>query len=119
MGDQNDPARPGMSLEDLARRIDWKTIRVVLAGIQGPRAGDPARTAELLRAALGARMPPLEVADSAASALALAGADRRPKLVAGSIYLVGEVRALLLGEECDPPAVGDPLEKVELSGLAI
>jgi hypothetical protein len=39
---------------------------------------------------------------------ALGSAVGKPVLVTGSIYLVGEVREFLLGEEPDPLPVSDP-----------
>jgi hypothetical protein len=47
------------------------------------------------------------VAPDLATALARAGAA--PTVVAGSIFLVGEARRLLLGEPADPLPVQDPL----------
>ena len=63
-----------------------------------------------------APLPPVIVADDPRAAITQArrrlddegGADGLI-VVAGSIFLVGEVRAALLGERCDPRAVSDPL----------
>jgi len=57
---------------------------------------------------------PVEVVEDPVAALALARgfADEHPDgyvVVAGSIFLVGELRARLLGEAVDPIAGGDPL----------
>jgi dihydrofolate synthase/folylpolyglutamate synthase len=55
---------------------------------------------------------PVEVIADPLAALARARAflgGGGPVVVAGSIFLVGELRAHLLGEPCDPIAGGDPL----------
>jgi folylpolyglutamate synthase/dihydropteroate synthase len=54
-------------------------------------------------------VPELAVALARATASAAAG---DLCVVAGSIYLVGEARELLLGEVADSLPVGDPLETV-------
>ena len=93
-------------------------VLVVTRASRSPRAATAARLAERLRA-LGAGGGVIEIGDvaeavSAAAALALADADAEPDaigpgaagadgpptvVVAGSLYLVGEARAVLLGEE--------------------
>jgi hypothetical protein len=60
------------------------------------------------------RGPHVEVVEEPAAALALARGfvAERPAgyvVVAGSIFLVGELRARLLGEAVDPVPTGDPL----------
>ena len=65
-----------------------------------PRALPPA---ELARCCAGAA----EVAPDLATALAMAAGER--VLVAGSIFLVGEARRLVLGEPADGIAVQDPV----------
>lgn len=82
--------------------------RVILTPIDNPRSADPRRTC----AELAGRFPRLPVAlvGGAAAAVELAQRDPRPKLVAGSVYLVGEVRGLLLGpDSCDPVPLADPV----------
>ncbi|HWU90307.1 MAG TPA: hypothetical protein VN253_23745, partial [Kofleriaceae bacterium] len=49
-----------------------------------------------------------EEAPDLRSALAAARRFGAPILVAGSLFLVGEARALLLGAPADPIAVSDP-----------
>jgi dihydrofolate synthase/folylpolyglutamate synthase len=73
------------------------------------RALDPSRIAELLPGRA-------TTAPDLASALAEARDGRDPILVTGSLYLVGEARALLLGEETDPIALADPLGTRAASG---
>ncbi|MBI5478223.1 MAG: bifunctional folylpolyglutamate synthase/dihydrofolate synthase [Deltaproteobacteria bacterium] len=71
------------------------------------------RSARALPAAdLAALAPGAETADGLAAGLARAQIGLGPDdlcLVAGSIFLVGEARELLLGEAADPVPVGDPL----------
>jgi dihydrofolate synthase/folylpolyglutamate synthase len=65
-----------------------------------------------LAAAAGDLVPVVRAADDPVSALAEARALAGPGglvVVAGSIFLVGEVRARLLGELVDPRPVSDPL----------
>jgi dihydrofolate synthase / folylpolyglutamate synthase len=94
-------------------------VLVVTRASRSPRAAKAARLAERLRALGAGAAGVIEIDDvteavSAAAALALAAADAEPAaagpgaagagvpptvVVAGSLYLVGEARALLLGEE--------------------
>jgi dihydrofolate synthase/folylpolyglutamate synthase len=78
--------------------------RVILTAFDNPRAADPAA----LRAALPVTSAPVEVARSAAEALALARtpAHTATICVAGSLFLVGDVLAVLRGR--DNPC---PIEK--------
>jgi dihydrofolate synthase/folylpolyglutamate synthase len=72
-----------------------------------PRSARALTAAELATLAPGA-----EPAQSLAAALDRARVEARPDdlcVVAGSIFLVGEARELLLGEAADPIALGDPL----------
>ncbi len=71
-----------------------------------PRALDPA---ELTRCVPDL---PCRAVPRLADALDLARRGNNPVLVTGSLYLVGEARALLLGEICDPVASWDPLERI-------
>ncbi|HET6148098.1 MAG TPA: hypothetical protein VFH68_11260, partial [Polyangia bacterium] len=63
----------------------------------------------------GAAPPPVVVRDDPGAALAEARRQLGERfggglvVVAGSIFLVGEIRARLLGETPDPRAVSDPL----------
>ncbi|HWE27556.1 MAG TPA: hypothetical protein VHB97_06105, partial [Polyangia bacterium] len=56
---------------------------------------------------LAALVPGAEVAADLRAALALAGDARI--VVAGSIFLIGEARRVLLNEAADPTAVQDPV----------
>ncbi len=89
-------------------------VRAVIATrYRQERALPPAELAARFReaaAGLGAELPVEEAPDLAAALpaarrLALAEA---PILVAGSLFLVGEARVLLLGAPADPIAVSDP-----------
>jgi dihydrofolate synthase/folylpolyglutamate synthase len=59
-------------------------------------------------AALAAQFPGAHIAPNLASALDVARGLGGPILVAGSLFLVGEARVLLLGERPDPIPVSDP-----------
>ena len=52
--------------------------------------------------------PPVTAAPDLRAALALAAAHGEPVLIAGSLFLVGEARTLLLGAPTDPMLVTDP-----------
>jgi dihydrofolate synthase/folylpolyglutamate synthase len=65
--------------------------RLLLCPIDSPRAA----ALDRLVGALPEGAPPAEVFDSAGAALEAALAGEAPVLVAGSLFLVGEVRALL------------------------
>jgi dihydrofolate synthase/folylpolyglutamate synthase len=91
-------------LAALAPRFDL----VVVTQSHNPRAVPAAELARLVPA------PRVEVIPDATAALALARgfAAERPRgyvVVAGSIFLVGELRARQLGEPVDPVLGGDPL----------
>jgi dihydrofolate synthase / folylpolyglutamate synthase len=58
---------------------------------------------------LAALAPGSETAPDLAAALGRLEGSARTTLITGSLYLVGEARALLLGEEVDPVSVPDPL----------
>jgi dihydrofolate synthase/folylpolyglutamate synthase len=70
---------------------------------RSPRAIDPV---DLLAPAADV---PAELCSDLSSALVRARELDGPILIAGSLYLVGEARALLLGEPCDPVPTADPL----------
>jgi dihydrofolate synthase / folylpolyglutamate synthase len=74
---------------------------VIATRYQQPRALDPAQLAARFGGAA-------EHAPDLASALARARALGGPILVAGSLFLVGEARVLLLGAPADPFVVTDP-----------
>ncbi|MGE5183795.1 MAG: bifunctional folylpolyglutamate synthase/dihydrofolate synthase [Acidobacteriota bacterium] len=80
-------------------------VRAVIATrYQQERALAPDALAAAFRAA-GASV---DTAPDLAAALAKARALGSPVLVAGSLFVVGEARALELGAPCDPIAVSDP-----------
>jgi dihydrofolate synthase/folylpolyglutamate synthase len=76
-----------------------RATRVIVTAPPSPRALPPAELAKLV--------PHATVAPDLAAALALAGGER--VVVAGSIFLVGEARRLVLGEAADATAVQDPV----------
>ncbi len=79
--------------------------RLVATGNDSPRA---LGAAELARRAAG-RFPEVTAVDDPWLALTEARAGRGPVLVCGSIFLVGPLRARLLGEPVDPRRTSDPL----------
>jgi len=79
-------------------------VRAVIATrYQQDRAMDPAQLAVVFG---GTAAPDLRTALAAASAIAVA--HGAPILIAGSLFLVGEARTLLLGAPTDPMLVTDP-----------
>jgi dihydrofolate synthase/folylpolyglutamate synthase len=75
-------------------------VRAVIATrYQQDRAMDPAQLAAVFG---GTAAPDLR------AALAVAAAYREPIVIAGSLFLVGEARTLLLGAPTDPVPVSDP-----------
>jgi dihydrofolate synthase/folylpolyglutamate synthase len=81
-----------------------RAARVIATAPPSPRALPAAELAALVSGA--------EVAADLATALELAANDLT--VVAGSIFLVGEARRLVLGEAADPLAVQDPLGRQKL-----
>jgi len=77
--------------------------RVIFTGSSSPRAADP----DALRRAAPATDVPMECASSAAEALALARDARRTPVVcvAGSLFLVGDVLAELVGQRDRPCSI--------------
>jgi dihydrofolate synthase/folylpolyglutamate synthase len=67
----------------------------------------PASPRALPAAELARLIPGAEVAKDLATALAMAAGDN--VVIAGSIFLVGEARRLILGEPADPLPVQDPV----------
>lgn len=84
----------------------WPEMLDVLAAIDAPRIyAAPKGRAATDPSALAARAPGVlaaSIPDALVRARQAAGGDRRV-LVCGSLYLVGESRAILLGEPMDPP----------------
>lgn len=86
-------------------------VRAVIATrYQQDRAMDPAQLAAVF-ARSGSRpgaTPGVAIAPDLRAALVAAAAYGEPILVAGSLFLVGEARTLLLGAPTDPMLVTDP-----------
>jgi dihydrofolate synthase/folylpolyglutamate synthase len=76
-----------------------RAARVIVTAPPSPRALPPEELAKLV--------PGATAAPDLAAALAVAGGER--VVVAGSIFLVGEARRLILGEPADAVAVQDPV----------
>ncbi len=89
------------SAPEILRPLLPLTSQVIFTTPRSPRAVDPRE--------LSAHVPGSEVAASLEDALALAEGTSEPKLITGSLYLVGEARALLGGESRDSLEVQDPL----------
>ena len=68
---------------------------------------DPAELAAAFATAPGAPAASATARDLA-SAIAAAAAQGAPIVIAGSLFLVGEARSLLLGAPSDPVLVSDP-----------
>ena len=79
---------------------------VIATRYQQERALDPDQLAAVLREVEGDAV--VETASDLASAVARARQLGGPVLVAGSLFLVGEARSLLLGAPSDPLFVTDP-----------
>jgi dihydrofolate synthase/folylpolyglutamate synthase len=85
-------------LREMIRPLEPMCGRICLTRPKSARAAEPARY----------RIDGAEVTCGLEEALSIVEGERRPKLIAGSLYLVGEARALLLGEPVDPWPTGDP-----------
>ncbi|HEU4731827.1 MAG TPA: cyanophycin synthetase [Kofleriaceae bacterium] len=82
-------------------------VRAVIATrYQQDRAMDPAQLAAVFHA--GAAGMAVGSAPDLAAALAAAAGHRETIVIAGSLFLVGEARTLLLGAPTDPVLVTDP-----------
>jgi dihydrofolate synthase / folylpolyglutamate synthase len=87
-----------------------------------PRAGRriftrPRNPRAISPEALSQGVPGSEIAEDLPAALEKARRDPRPKLITGSLYLVGEARSLLLAEPVDPFQTGDPLPTTRSNDL--
>jgi dihydrofolate synthase/folylpolyglutamate synthase len=80
---------------------------VVATRYQQERAMDPARLAAVFAAAPGAPSE-ISAAPDLAAALAVAATHQAPIAIAGSLFVVGEARTLLLGAPTDPVRLSDP-----------
>jgi dihydrofolate synthase / folylpolyglutamate synthase len=80
---------------------------VVATRYQQERAMDPARLAAVFAAAPGAPSV-IAAAPDLAAALAIAAIHQAPIAIAGSLFVVGEARTLLLGAPTDPVRLSDP-----------
>lgn len=84
------------ALTGVARRV------VVTRAVRSPRASDPSHVAALVKDVMFGVEPTVSVAATPAAALNMAAASAEAGgtiVVAGSLFLVGEVRSLLLGLE--------------------
>jgi dihydrofolate synthase/folylpolyglutamate synthase len=88
----------------IARALAPEVRAVIATRYQQDRAMDPTALAAVF-AVLGQAT---EAAPDLRAALAAAAAHGAPILVAGSLFLVGEARTLLLGAPTDPVLVTDP-----------
>lgn len=106
LGISRDKAAAAMlqELAPLARRL-------ILTRAANPRAADP----EALRLLVLPDVPAVEIAPSAAQALAMATAPPPPAVVciAGSLYLVGEVLAQLAGAGDNPCRIENGADSME------
>lgn len=75
--------------------------RLIFVRPKSPRALSPEE--------LALRVPGSEFYEDLATAMEALNHEPGPKVITGSLYLVGEARALLLGETVDPWPVGDPI----------
>ncbi len=89
----------------LAGSSSLATARVICTAVPGERAMPPADLAAAWRAHAGGR--PATAPDPAAALEAALGSGTGPVMVAGSLYLVGAVRALLV----DEPELREPAEE--------
>jgi len=69
---------------------------------------DPARLAAAFAAAPGAPAA-VAAAPDLAAALVVAATYQAPIVIAGSLFLVGEARTMLLGAPTDPVRLSDPV----------
>ena len=74
-----------------------------------PRALPPGELLALLPAPVRARAQAVDDPHEALRQARAAAGDSGAVVVAGSIFLVGELRAALLGEAVDPLVTGDPM----------
>lgn len=89
--------KPAAAMLDALRPC---AARLVLTRAAVDRSCEPERLRDLAGAG--------ETAPDLAAALARLADDPRPRLITGSIYLVGEARARLLGEASDALPLADP-----------
>lgn len=82
--------------------------QVVFTRPRSARALDPSDLAALVSGA--------ETAANLSDAWRLLEGRPGPRLITGSLYLVGEARAMFTGELCDPVDTGDPLGTVAFDG---
>jgi dihydrofolate synthase/folylpolyglutamate synthase len=95
----------------IARALAPVVRAVVATRYQQDRAMDPARLAAAFTEASGAAPAAshgVAAAPDLAAAIAVAATYQAPIVIAGSLFLVGEARTLLLGAPTDPMLVTDP-----------
>jgi dihydrofolate synthase/folylpolyglutamate synthase len=95
----------GKQAEEMLAALAPAFDLVVATRSQNPRSRPPDELLPLLPAPA----PPARVVEDPRAALAAARAAGGLTVVAGSLFLVGELRAHLLGEPVDPLPGGDPL----------
>jgi dihydrofolate synthase/folylpolyglutamate synthase len=103
----------GKPASDMLAHLTGRFDVVVATRSSSPRTLPPGRVGPLVRAAAGggARAPEVLEVDDALQALAQARrkvGEHGLVVVAGSMFLVGDVRAALLGEIRDPVITSDP-----------
>ncbi|HEX5060632.1 MAG TPA: Mur ligase family protein [Kofleriaceae bacterium] len=96
----------------IASALEPQVSAVIATRYQQERALAPEDLANGFRAAVGqggAQAMQIETAPDLATAIARARTLGSPILIAGSLFLVGEARTLLLGAPTDPVVVSDPV----------
>jgi len=96
----------------IARALGPQVRAVIATRYQQERALAPQDLAAVFRAAIGqsgADDMHIEAAPDLTTAIARARTLGSPILIAGSLFLVGEARTLLLGAPTDPVVVSDPV----------
>lgn len=88
----------GKEIEAILETLAPLAEKIFLCPVDTPRAVSP----DALAACLPTNAPPHEIHGSLESAFAAARSGSAPILVAGSLFLVGEARAMLTGAEFQP-----------------
>ncbi len=97
-------------IEEMLSLLGPRFDAIVLTRAQSERAAEPAELAERLRAVAPEIASVVHVAAEVGAALTLAAAlaEGRGVVLCGSLFLVGEARARVLGLASDPASVSDP-----------
>ena len=93
------------------RALDADALANVFRAVPPPPVAEPTQRSLLPGAPQRAPELRVETAPDLEAALARARVLGSPILVAGSLFLVGEARVLLLGSPADPIAVSDPVRR--------